>query len=48
MVHPQHKTEQELRDSIDQLQAEVAMPGPGPGEELEEHLDEADNRGIFV
>ena len=48
MVKPRDKTEQELRDSINQLQAEVAMPGPGPEEELEEHLDEADNRGIFV
>lgn len=46
---PQDLTDEELQRAIDQLMAEVSMPG---GEryrdELREHREEADRRGLFV
>lgn len=47
MVEPENLTDDELIAAIDQLGAEVAMPGPSPMDELRAHQDEADERGLM-
>lgn len=46
MVKPENLTDDELLAAIDQLGAEVSMPGPSPMEELEAHQEEAEERGL--
>jgi hypothetical protein len=46
-VPPEDLTDDELQNAIDQLGAEVAMPGPSPTEKLKEHQEEAEKRGLF-
>lgn len=47
MVDPENLTDDELLAAIDQLGAEVAMPGPSPHVKLRKHQREAEERELF-
>lgn len=46
-VDPSDMTDDELLATIDQLGAEVSMPGPSPTDDLDAAQAEADDRGLF-
>lgn len=47
MVSPENLTDDELLAAINQLESEVAMPGPSPHAQLKSHRSVARERGIY-